>query len=144
MTRRRIAWLTALALLVGAGATGFGESIESRLQKLGLEAAPKPLNPIEFGLRNLTGQEVRLSALKGKVVLLNFWATWCGPCRAEMPSMQRMYTQLRGQGLEILAVDLQEDKVTVERFVKELGLTFPVLLDSAMLKFCRIDTRPSV
>ncbi len=131
MTRRPVAWLIALALFVGAGATGFGQSIESRLQKLGLEAAPKPLKPIEFQLKDLTGKEVRLSGLKGKVVLLNFWATWCGPCRSEMPSMQRLYAQLKGQGLEILAVDLQEDKATVARFVKELGLTFPVLLDTA-------------
>jgi len=131
MHRRPAAWLMALALFIAAGATGFGQSIESRLQKLGLEAAQKPLNPVEFQLVDLTGQGVRLSALKGKVVLLNFWATWCGPCRSEMPSMQRLYSQLKGQGLEILAVDLQEDKATVERFVKELGLTFPVLLDTA-------------
>jgi thiol-disulfide isomerase/thioredoxin len=63
-------------------------------------------------------------------VFLNFWATWCPPCRAEMPSMERLYQKLKGQGLVILAVDLQEDAKSVQKFVSQHKLTFPILLDS--------------
>ncbi|MBA7581030.1 Thiol-disulfide oxidoreductase ResA [subsurface metagenome] len=63
-------------------------------------------------------------------MLLNFWATWCGPCRFEMPSMEKLYQRLNAKGLEILAVNLQEDRSSVEQFVDEYGLSFPVLLDT--------------
>jgi len=101
------------------------------LKEQGIGTAPRPLDPIEFELRDLQGKSVKLSSLKGKVVFLNFWATGCGPCRTEMPSMQRLYERFKDQGLEILAVDLQEDGDRVQSFVKELGLTFTVLLDTS-------------
>ena len=114
----------SLAALVNA------ETLQKRMSRQGLGVAQKPLTPIEFELPDLAGKKVKLSSLKGKVVFLNFWATWCGPCRSEMPSMQRMYEKFKAQGLEILAVDLQEDKGQVQRFADELGLSFPILLDS--------------
>ncbi|HEY8371098.1 MAG TPA: TlpA disulfide reductase family protein, partial [Thermodesulfobacteriota bacterium] len=61
--------------------------------------------------------------------LLNFWATWCPPCRAEMPSMERAYQQYRERGFTIVAIDYREGPELVEPFVKELGLTFPIALD---------------
>ncbi|OHD26383.1 MAG: hypothetical protein A2064_04810 [Spirochaetes bacterium GWB1_66_5] len=128
MNRVLIAGTLALAVL--AGTQGHGESLMQSLGGQGVGTAPKPLDPIEFELQDLKGKYIKLSGLKGKVVFLNFWATWCGPCRTEMPSMQRLYEQLKDQGLEILAVDLQEDKTRVQSFVKELGLTFTVLLDT--------------
>jgi thiol-disulfide isomerase/thioredoxin len=106
------------------------ETLLQRMQNQGLGIAEKPVPPVDFELQDLSGKTVKLSALKGKVVFLNFWATWCGPCRSEMPSMQRLYEKLKADGLEILAVDLQEDKVKVQAFAKELGLAFPILLDS--------------
>lgn len=78
----------------------------------------------------LNGGKARLSSLKGKVVFLNLWATWCGPCRSEMPSMQRMCEKLKGEGLEIVAVDIQENRPQVQAFVTQLGLRFPIALDS--------------
>jgi len=132
MHRTRIAGTLALALavVVLAGTQGYAESLMQSLRGQGVGTAPKPLDPIEFELQDLKGKYIKLSGLKGKVVFLNFWATWCGPCRTEMPSMQRLYEQFKDQGLEILAVDLQEDKTRVQSFVKELGLTFTVLLDT--------------
>ena len=70
-----------------------------------------------------------LSALKGKVVFLNFWATWCGPCRDEMPSMEILYKRFKDKGLEILAVNCQENQEDVLAFMANYGLTFPALLD---------------
>ncbi len=113
--------------MVGAAS---GETAAQRMRSVGLTLVPDPVNPIEFQLQSLGGPRVKLSSLKGKVVLLNFWATWCPACRQEMPSMQRMYRALRAEGLEILAVDLQENTQRVQGFAKELGLSFPIALDS--------------
>jgi peroxiredoxin len=84
----------------------------------------------DFSVTDLAGKTVRLSALRGKVVVLNVWATWCAPCRQEMPSMERLYQQLRGPNFEMLAVSEDDggaDKVRA--FVREVDVTFPVLLD---------------
>ena len=84
-----------------------------------------------FTARNLKGHRVQLADYKGKVVLLNLWATWCGPCRVEMPGMENLYRRYRSQGFEILAVSLDKgasDKV--QTFADEYQLSFPVLLDS--------------
>jgi peroxiredoxin len=84
-----------------------------------------------FTARNLKGNRVQLADHKGKVVILNLWATWCGPCRVEMPGMENLYRRYRSEGLEILAVSLDRgspDKV--QTFADEYRLSFPVLLDS--------------
>jgi thiol-disulfide isomerase/thioredoxin len=88
-----------------------------------------PIN--DFTLPLLDGKNVKLSSLKGKVVFLNFWATWCPPCRSEMPSMETLYQRYRGKGLEFLAVDVMERKEQVASFMKNFGLSFPVALDSS-------------
>jgi peroxiredoxin len=85
---------------------------------------------IDFSASRLDGTPVRLSSLKGKVVFLNFWATWCPPCREEMPSMEALYQRFRGRDLEFLALDIQEGREAVAAFMKEHGLTFPAALDS--------------
>jgi peroxiredoxin len=86
----------------------------------------------DFQLPDLNDKEIRLSDYRGKVVFLNFWATWCKPCREEMPSMQVLYKNFEKDGLVILAVSI--DRVTTKKeippFVKGLNLTFPVLVDS--------------
>ena len=84
----------------------------------------------EFALTDLLGETHHLSDYRGKAVFLNFWATWCPPCRSEMPSIERAYRALKGRGLVVVAVSLDSDaRSVVERFVKELALTFPILLD---------------
>lgn len=86
----------------------------------------------DFQLPDLNDKEIRLSDYRGKVVFLNFWATWCKPCREEMPSMEVLYKNFEKDGLVILAVSI--DRVTTKKeippFVKGLNLTFPVLVDS--------------
>ena len=84
----------------------------------------------EFSLSDLSGNAMRLANLKGRVVFLNVWATWCEPCREEMPSMQSLYARLHGGDFEMLGVNAdQGDRAVVEQFVRQYGLTFPVLLD---------------
>jgi len=85
--------------------------------------------PANFTLPLLNGGNAALSSYRGKVVILNFWATWCPPCRAEMPSMETLYQRLKNQGLEILAVDIGEDAAAVQQFTRNNHYTFPVLLD---------------
>ena len=86
--------------------------------------------PLDFRLSDLKGDTVRLSDFRGKVILLNFWATWCYPCRTEMPSMNAVYQDYRGKGFVVLAVASDaQGKEVVSPFVEEYDLTFPVLLD---------------
>lgn len=84
----------------------------------------------DFSLDLLAGGESSLSDHLGKVVFLNFWATWCPPCREEMPSMQALYDELADEGLEMLAVNVLEDAETARGFIEEEGFTYPVLLDT--------------
>src|SRR5262245_3517689 len=83
----------------------------------------------DFAVPDLSGQAVRLSGLRGQVVLLNLWTTWCPPCREEMPSMEKLYQRLKDRGFVLLAVSQDEaGKAAVAPFVRDLGLTFPVLV----------------
>ncbi len=83
----------------------------------------------EISLSDVTGTTHRLSEYRGRAILLNFWATWCIPCRTEIPSMERAYRRLGQKGLAVLAVNLDAGRGPVEAFIKEHGVTFPVLLD---------------
>ena len=85
----------------------------------------------DFALPTLRGNSVRFSDYRGKVVFLNLWATWCPPCREEMPSMESLYQRLKGREFEMLAISIdQEGEKVVGPFVTKYGLTFPVLLDT--------------
>jgi peroxiredoxin/outer membrane lipoprotein-sorting protein len=83
-----------------------------------------------FKVTGLDGKEVSLSDLKGKVIVLDFWATWCPPCRASLPHLNKLYDEKKGEGLQVFAVDQQEDKDKVQSFVDKTKLTVPVLLDA--------------
>ncbi len=83
----------------------------------------------DFDTVGLKGDVWSLSKLKGKVVFVNFWATWCPPCREEMPSMQRLYTKLPKDKFEMIALFNNDKKPAVRDFVSQLGLTFPILSD---------------
>ncbi len=89
------------------------------------EGAPAP----DFALRGLDGRTYRLSELRGRAVVINFWATWCGPCRAEMPAIEEVYRRYGDGRLMVLAVNVEEDEERVAPFVQRLGLSFPILLD---------------
>lgn len=99
-------------------------SVERGVVQVGDEAP-------NFTLRDLSGNVMSLSQLRGKVVLLNFWATWCGPCRVEMPAMEQLYRTLPRREFEILAVSTDSQGAAVTRpFQREMGFTFPILHDS--------------
>jgi peroxiredoxin len=94
---------------------------------------PNPVRPAkDFQVPDLERKPLRLSEFKGKVVFLNFWATWCKPCEAEMPSMERLWRRYRERGLVVLAVSTDTDPALVARFVKQRALTFPVGVDRDM------------
>lgn len=106
-----------LVLLVAPGVWSMGSRPTA-----GLPAA-------DFTLTDLQGKPQSLSQYRGKVVLLNFWATWCKPCTTEMPAMQTTYDQLKDKGFVVLAVNELEDDRKVAEHIKAYGHTFPVLMD---------------
>ena len=99
-------------------------------QKMGIAKMGPTAIPFDIGLQDLDGRTVNLSDFKGKIVFLNFWATWCPPCRFEMPSMEKLHNKLKNRDFVILAVDLQEPASVVKEFFKEFNLSFTALLDS--------------
>lgn len=121
--RRLGPWLVAAAVALAAAFALYGGSSAPPLLTRGSKAP-------DFSLPRLGGDgEVSLVGLRGRVVLLNFWATWCEPCEAEMPAMQRLHEQLAGDGFELLAVSVDESEADVRAFQQRLHLDFPILLD---------------
>ncbi len=100
------------------------------LFRLGLMPFQNRIPSEDFMLTTLGGNEQALADYRGKMVFLNFWATWCAPCRDEMPSMQVLYDELSDEGLEIVAVNVLETEDMVSAFVEENGFTYSVMLDS--------------
>jgi cytochrome c biogenesis protein CcmG/thiol:disulfide interchange protein DsbE len=112
----------AVVILLQGGDTLFKTPQKSRVA----QGLPAPT----FILPGLDGKAVDLQAYRGKVVFLNIWATWCPPCREEMPSMERLYRELKGEDFEILAVSVDEaGAAAVAPFMKKYHLSFPALLD---------------
>ena len=99
-----------------------GWSMGSRVPAVGMQAE-------DFNLTDLEGKSQSLSQYRGKIVLVNFWATWCKPCTTEMPAMQKIYDKLRDKGFVVLAVNELEDDAKVREHIKQYGHTFPVLMD---------------
>jgi thiol-disulfide isomerase/thioredoxin len=99
-------------------------------ERLNIEKPGKALQAPEFSLKDISGKRSNLKDFRGKVVFLNFWATWCVPCRDEMPLMEKLHREFGDQGLEIVAVDSREDKKLVQEFFREVGLSFKSVLDS--------------
>ena len=102
---------------------------EEALLSLQFQFPQRQVEAPDIELEDLDGELRRLSSYRGKLVFLNFWATWCAPCRAEMPAMETLYDKLKDDGLAMIAVDLQENRELVEPFVAELALTFDISLD---------------
>jgi len=115
-------WLAALLLAVLACA-----GCSKRSEAPAVEGNPAP----DFTLKDLNGRDVTLSSLKGKVVLVNFWATWCPPCREEIPSMMKLNQAMAGQPFQMLAISVNDGgKKEVDAFFKGSGVNLPALLDS--------------
>jgi peroxiredoxin len=84
----------------------------------------------DFALKSSTGENLRLSEYRGDVVMINFWATWCGPCRQEMPLLDELYTRYQRVGFNLLGVNIDDDSGKALAMIQELGVNFPVLFDS--------------
>jgi peroxiredoxin len=95
----------------------------------GLTKMPETTRAPDFALTDLDGKQHRLSDYLGQVVIINFWATWCPPCRAEMPSMQRAWEALKQEGIVMLGIDVGEDEDTIFLFTANYPVEFPLLLD---------------
>jgi len=102
---------------------------ETLYSSLGIQRIDPPEEAEDFALKTLEGRTVSLKDYLGKVIFLNFWATWCGPCRTEMPSMEKLWQDFKEENFVILAIDIQEESKLVSSFMKERSLSFPVLLD---------------
>jgi peroxiredoxin len=102
----------------------------------GAAAAGRPASELEgkaapdFTLQDMNGKDVALKDQRGKVVVLDMWATWCPPCRASLPHLDKLHEALKDKGVKVFAVNVQEDKADVEQFIKTTGLKTPVILDS--------------
>jgi peroxiredoxin len=107
-------------------------SIEESLRKLDLIRPGRVRAAAEFAVATADGKGFRLNDYRGRVVFVNFWATWCPPCREEMPSMERLYARHRDRGFVVMAISVDADPRVVTPFVKETGITFPVGLDPKM------------
>ena len=102
---------------------------ERLYSSLGIQRIDPPEEAETFTLKTLKGGMASLEDYRGKLIFLNFWATWCPPCRAEMPSMQRLWEEFKEEDFVILAINIQEEIKLVSSFMNERGLSFPVLLD---------------
>ena len=120
-------------LLAALAAAGCSPGANPAPSNVTVGSAPGNMAP-DFQLKDLGGRDLTLSELRGSPVLLNFWASWCGPCKAEMPLIQAVYEDKAWseRGLVILAIDIGEPVETVEKFIQENGLSFTILLDGTM------------
>lgn len=84
----------------------------------------------DFALKSSEGSNLRLSEFRGQVVMINFWASWCGPCRDEMPFLDELYVRYREAGFAVLGVNMDEDAHTAHKMAERLGVSFPVLHDA--------------
>jgi peroxiredoxin len=118
---RRLPSCLVLLLLIAAGAVS--NAIASPPDLIGRPAH-------DFALRSLKHDNIRLSEQLGEVVILNFWATWCGPCRQEMPLLDEIYTKYRRAGLVLLSISIDEDIERAAEMAQTLGISYPVLMDT--------------
>jgi peroxiredoxin len=99
----------------------------SSLASSGMEGQQAP----DFALKSSTGENLRLSEYRGDVVMINFWATWCGPCRQEMPLLDELYNRYQRVGFNLLGVNIDDDSRRAMQMAEELGIDFPVLFDAS-------------
>jgi peroxiredoxin len=112
----------------------------SSLASSGLAGQPAP----DFALKSSAGQNMRLSEYRGDVVMINFWATWCGPCRQEMPLLDELYSRYQRVGFNLLGVNIDDDSSRAMDMINELGVSFPVLFDATkeVSRLYQVDAMP--
>ena len=132
LTRRSVLRQAASgSLLLGGGAA--------------LCAVPPPAPAPDFTLRTVNGPNLRLQEQRGQVVMVNFWATWCGPCREEMPQLNKLYAKYRASGFVLLGVNVDDDARHATDVAARMGMAFPVLLDTdkTVSRLYDVSTMPS-
>ena len=108
---------------------GIGYMIYSNLNKEEVQVVKIGTKAPDFELVDLNGEKHRLSDYKGQGIVLNFWGTWCEPCKREFPAMENQYAEFKDLGVEILAINNRESDFSVNTYVKNMGMTFPVAID---------------
>jgi peroxiredoxin len=129
MRRRKVWQVTAIVAALGLLSVGkAADAREHLLEAMGMAKVPPKAAP-DFTLPSTDGRQVSLQQYRGKVVFLNFWATWCIPCREEMPALERLHQTYQAQDLAIISIDLKESADQVKAFLQKHNLSFPSLLD---------------
>ena len=105
------------------------QALAELLKPLNLSAYPSLMHPPDFSGLTADSRRVSLASLQGKVLLLNFWASWCPECRPEMPMFERLHREFSAQGLAVVGINAREGTSSIREYAKELGLTFPLILD---------------
>jgi len=118
-----------LLLALGSPVSADSPALTSLLKPLGIVGYPARATPPGFSGHTFDARPVSMEELRGKVVLVNFWASWCLECRPEMPLFERLHREFAPQGLAIVSVNAREDREAVRRYASELGLTFRLVLD---------------
>jgi thiol-disulfide isomerase/thioredoxin len=133
MTRMKLGTIIRVGLLAAVATAAAAASSDA--------AGPAP----EFTLGSLNGAKAALSQYKGQVVMINFWATWCGPCQQEMPLLDQMYKKYKGAGFTLLGVNVDKDAPPVKDLLTKKPVSFPVLLDpeNKVSKIYRVNAMPS-
>ena len=126
----RMAAFGIAALMTAANALGAEQpALPELLKALNLSGYPSVMQPPDFNGVTADGPKVSLAGLSQRVVLLNFWATWCLECRPEMPMFERLHREFSAQGLAVVGINAREGTATIREYAKELGLTFPLISD---------------
>lgn len=127
MLNRLLMLLSVCVIFIGLSGCNNSEQAPQAVPQGGLVGKVAP----DFSLTDMQGRQVSLSQYKGQVVVLNFWATWCPPCREEMPSMEKLHRDYKEKGLVMLAVNVDENgRQAVEGFLQRQPYSFPILLDT--------------
>lgn len=119
-SKRNIIWIIII-LMIGIY---LFPTIKNRVAFAGNKPALNEMAP-DFSLKNLSGKNVRLSDFKGRVVLVNFWASWCPPCKMEIPGFQKVYTAYKDRGFTIIGIAMDD---VSSSFIKDMGMTYPVVM----------------
>ncbi|GAA5217514.1 TlpA family protein disulfide reductase [Corallincola platygyrae] len=128
-----MAFLKSLFIVAGLALSGMAFAAEVK--------APAP----DFTLKSDSGENIRLSELRGEIVLLNFWASWCGPCRQEMPELDKLAMDFADLGVKVLGVNVEQDPAQGKAFLKNLPVSFPILFDTtnSVTETYQVDAMPT-
>ncbi|MBI3990250.1 MAG: TlpA family protein disulfide reductase [candidate division NC10 bacterium] len=128
MKRTLVTSLLGLFLVAGLSSSVASQPMDL-FKVLDVQRVTPPMEAPEFTTEMLDGKKVSLQDYRGKVVFLNFWASWCKPCKEEMPAMEELYQAFKDKGFVVVAVNVKESQKQAAAFVKELKVTYPILLD---------------